>query len=93
MPTARCACVCAPDATRAVVLHDVVQASDEPRIEAKNATTLAKLERLKPLKYFMHTHKAVFVEVKVNPDLMAIHATRVVNEAAGRILNSKTASS
>jgi xanthine dehydrogenase YagR molybdenum-binding subunit len=42
----------------------------------------------------MHAHNAVFVEVKVDPELMTVHVTRVVNAvAAGRILNPKTARS
>jgi xanthine dehydrogenase YagR molybdenum-binding subunit len=42
----------------------------------------------------MHSHNAVFVEVKVDEDLGTIHVTRVVNAvAAGRIMNPKTARS
>ena len=82
------------DDTQAVVLRDLVQASGEPKIEAENSTVLAKLEMLKPPKYSMHAHNAVFVEVKVDPELMTVHVTRVVNAvAAGRILNPKTARS
>ncbi|MBJ6109970.1 xanthine dehydrogenase family protein molybdopterin-binding subunit [Hymenobacter sp. BT523] len=82
------------DATQAVVLRDLVQASGEPKMEAENSTTLAKLEMLKPPTHSMHAHNAVFVEVKVDPDLMTVHVTRVVNAvAAGRIINPKTARS
>ncbi len=82
------------DSTQAMVLRDVVQASGEPKIEAENSTIMAKLEMLKPPKYSMHAHNAVFVEVKVDPELMTVHVTRVVNAvAAGRIINSKTARS
>ncbi|MBH8556615.1 xanthine dehydrogenase family protein molybdopterin-binding subunit [Hymenobacter negativus] len=82
------------DATQAVVLRDLVQASGEPKMEAENSTTLAKLELLKPPTHSMHAHNAVFVEVKVDPELMTVHVTRVVNAvAAGRILNPKTARS
>ena len=82
------------DSTQAIVLRDVVQASGEPKLEAENSTVLAKLEMLKPPKYSMHAHNAVFVEVKVDPELMTVHVTRVVNAvAAGRIINPKTARS
>jgi xanthine dehydrogenase YagR molybdenum-binding subunit len=41
-----------------------------------------------------NTHTAIFAEVKVDEQLGVIHVTRVVNAvAAGRILNTKTASS
>ena len=82
------------DATQAAVLRDLVQASGEPKIEAENSTLMAKLAMVKPPKYSMHAHNAVFVEVKLDPDLMTLHVTRVVNAvAAGRILNPKTARS
>ena len=82
------------DATQAAVLRDLVQASGEPKIEAENSTLMAKLALVKPPKYSMHAHNAVFVEVKLDPDLMTLHVTRVVNAvAAGRILNPKTARS
>ncbi|OGX81225.1 xanthine dehydrogenase family protein molybdopterin-binding subunit [Hymenobacter glacialis] len=82
------------DSTKAMVLRDVVQASGEGKIEAQNAKEKSKLAALKPPKYSMHAHNAVFVEVKVDPDLMTVHVTRVVNAvAAGRILNPKTARS
>ena len=42
----------------------------------------------------MHAHNAVFVEVKMPPDLLNEHVTHVVNTvAAGRIINPKTARS
>jgi xanthine dehydrogenase YagR molybdenum-binding subunit len=82
------------DETQAVVLRDLVQASGEPKMEAENSTLLAKLEMLKPPTHSMHAHNAVFVEVKVDPELMTVHVTRVVNAvAAGRIINPKTARS
>ena len=41
-----------------------------------------------------NTHSAIFAEVKVDDQLGVIRVTRVVNAvAAGRILNTKTASS
>ncbi|WP_210522176.1 xanthine dehydrogenase family protein molybdopterin-binding subunit [Hymenobacter terricola] len=82
------------DATQAVVLRDLVQASGEPKIEAKNSKLPGLIGMVKPPKYSMHAHNAVFVEVKVDPDLMTVHVTRVVNAvAAGRIINPKTARS
>ena len=43
---------------------------------------------------FKDAHNTVFVEVKVAPDLLTVHVTRVVNTmAAGRISNPKTARS
>jgi xanthine dehydrogenase YagR molybdenum-binding subunit len=44
--------------------------------------------------YARNTHSAIFAEVKVDEELGVIRVTRVVNAvAAGRILNTKTASS
>ena len=44
--------------------------------------------------YAMHAHGAVFAEVKVDPDLGQIRATRVVGAfAAGRIINPRMARS
>ena len=66
-----------------------MQASGEPKLEAKAP---AKLNRLKRIKYSIHAHNAVFVEV--DEDLGTIHIARVVNAVtAGRILNPKTARS
>ncbi|MBO2008854.1 xanthine dehydrogenase family protein molybdopterin-binding subunit [Hymenobacter negativus] len=82
------------DLTQAVVLRDLVQASGEPKIEAQNSKLPGMVDMIKPPKYSMHAHNAVFVEVKVDPDLMTVHVTRVVNAvAAGRIINPKTARS
>ncbi len=79
------------DSSQAIVLRDLVQASGEAKIEAE---ATAKPDKLKQLKYSIHAHNAVFVEVKVDEDLGTIHVTRVVNAvAAGRILNPKTARS
>ena len=39
----------------------------------------------------MHAHNDVFMEVKVAPDLLTVHVTRMVNTvAAGYIINPKT---
>jgi len=82
------------DLDQAVVLRDLVQASGEPRLEGENSKLPGMLGMLKPQKYSMHAHNAVFVEVQIDEDLGTIHVTRVVNAvAAGRILNPKTARS
>jgi xanthine dehydrogenase YagR molybdenum-binding subunit len=47
-----------------------------------------------PSRYAMHAHGAVFAEVKVDPDLGQIRATRLVGAfAAGRIINPRLARS
>ncbi len=47
-----------------------------------------------PSSYAMHAHGAVFAEVKVDPDLGQIRATRLVGAfAAGRIINPRLARS
>ncbi|MDF7811989.1 xanthine dehydrogenase family protein molybdopterin-binding subunit [Hymenobacter sp. YC55] len=75
----------------AVVIRDVLQASGEEKLEA---TSNSGPDMIKQLPYSLHSHNAVFVEVKVDEDLGTVHVTRVVNAvAAGRILNTKTARS
>ncbi|TPG71730.1 xanthine dehydrogenase family protein molybdopterin-binding subunit [Hymenobacter nivis] len=79
------------DVSRSVAITDILAASGEAKIEAdgKAGPNPANL-----LKYSMHSHNAVFVEVKVDEDLGTVHVTRVVDAvAAGRILNPKTARS
>ncbi|UYZ63766.1 xanthine dehydrogenase family protein molybdopterin-binding subunit [Hymenobacter weizhouensis] len=79
------------DPDRAVVLREVLQASGKEELKA---TTTALPNKLKQHKYSMHSHNAVFAEVKVDEELGTVHVTRVVNAvAAGRILNQKTARS
>ncbi|MGI4885630.1 MAG: xanthine dehydrogenase family protein molybdopterin-binding subunit [Janthinobacterium lividum] len=79
------------DISRAVSIQDILAASGEAKVEAESS---AKPNPINMLKYSMHSHNAVFVEVKVDEDLGTIHVTRVVNAvAAGRILNPKTARS
>ncbi|SNR59755.1 xanthine dehydrogenase family protein molybdopterin-binding subunit [Hymenobacter mucosus] len=79
------------DPNQAVVIRDVLQASGESKIETDSS---AMPNYLKQMPYSMHSHNAVFAEVKVDPDLGTVHVTRVVNAvAAGRILNTKTARS
>ncbi|QIX60138.1 xanthine dehydrogenase family protein molybdopterin-binding subunit [Hymenobacter sp. BT18] len=79
------------DASQAVVLRDVLQASGETKVEADSS---AMPNMLKQQQYSLHSHNIVFAEVKVDEELGTVHVTRVVNAvAAGRILNLKTARS
>jgi xanthine dehydrogenase YagR molybdenum-binding subunit len=79
------------DPNQAVVIRDVLQASGKAQFEAETSATP---NLLKQSSHSMHSHNAVFVEVKVDEDLGTVHVTRVVNAvAAGRILNPKTARS
>ncbi|QJX48985.1 xanthine dehydrogenase family protein molybdopterin-binding subunit [Hymenobacter taeanensis] len=79
------------DPNQSVVIKDVLQASGKEQLEAN---TSAMPNYLKQMPYSMHSHNAVFAEVKVDEDLGTVHVTRVVNAvAAGRILNAKTARS
>ncbi|MET0268182.1 MAG: xanthine dehydrogenase family protein molybdopterin-binding subunit [Duganella sp.] len=49
---------------------------------------------LKQMKFQRSTHSAVFVEVRVDPELGTVRVTRVVSAvAAGRIINARTARS
>ncbi|MGI4741576.1 MAG: xanthine dehydrogenase family protein molybdopterin-binding subunit [Janthinobacterium lividum] len=79
------------DISRTVAIRDVLATSGKEEVEAEGK---AGPNPINQLKYSMHSHNAVFVEVKVDEDLGTIHVTRVVNAvAAGRILNPKTARS
>ncbi|RYE90671.1 MAG: xanthine dehydrogenase family protein molybdopterin-binding subunit, partial [Cytophagaceae bacterium] len=79
------------DITRSVAIQDILAASGEAKIEADGK---AAPNPINMLKYSMHSHNAVFVEVKVDEDLGTVHVTRVVDAvAAGRIINPKTARS
>jgi xanthine dehydrogenase YagR molybdenum-binding subunit len=79
------------DIEKSVAIKDVLAASGEDKVEAESG---AQPNPINQLKYSMHSHNAVFVEVKVDEDLGTVHVTRVVNAvAAGRILNPKTARS
>ncbi|MDJ0364684.1 xanthine dehydrogenase family protein molybdopterin-binding subunit [Hymenobacter sp. H14-R3] len=79
------------DIDRSVAIADVLATSGEATVEAESG---AEPNPVNMLKYSMHSHNAVFVEVKVDEDLGTVHVTRVVNAvAAGRVLNPKTARS
>jgi xanthine dehydrogenase YagR molybdenum-binding subunit len=77
------------DASRAVPIADAMRHSAVDRIEQEKSTTFAD-----DGSRAHNTHSAVFAEVKVDEQLGVIRVTRVVSAvAAGRILNTKTATS
>jgi xanthine dehydrogenase YagR molybdenum-binding subunit len=72
-----------------VSIADAMRHGGMDRIEQEKGTRFAKDEA-----HAHNVHSAVFVEVKVDEELGIIRVTRVVSAvAAGRILNTKTASS
>jgi xanthine dehydrogenase YagR molybdenum-binding subunit len=76
-------------ASRAVSIADAMRHGTVDRIEREKSTTFANDGA-----HAHNTHSAVFAEVKVDEQLGVIRVTRVVSAvAAGRILNTKTASS
>jgi xanthine dehydrogenase YagR molybdenum-binding subunit len=77
------------DASRAVSIADAMRHGGVDRIEREESTTFAD-----DGSHAHNTHSAVFAEVKVDEQLGVIRVTRVVSAiAAGRILNTKTATS
>ncbi|MGC2523787.1 MAG: xanthine dehydrogenase family protein molybdopterin-binding subunit [Stellaceae bacterium] len=77
------------DASRAVSIADAMRHGGVDRIEQEKSTTFED-----DGSHARNTHSAVFAEVKVDEELGVIRVTRVVSAvAAGRILNTKTASS
>jgi xanthine dehydrogenase YagR molybdenum-binding subunit len=77
------------DALRTVSIADAMRHGGVDRIEQETTTTFAQ-----DSSHAQNTHSAVFAEVKVDEQLGVIRVTRVVSAvAAGRILNTKTASS
>ncbi len=77
----------APD--KAVSIADIMRHGGVERIARETANKPDA-----PEGYAHNTHSAVFAEVKIDEELGVIRVTRVVNAvAAGRILNTKTASS
>jgi len=77
------------DALRAVSIANAMRHGGADRIEKEEAITFAHEGP-----YAHNVHSAIFAEVKVDEQLGVIRVTRVVNAvAAGRILNTKTASS
>jgi xanthine dehydrogenase YagR molybdenum-binding subunit len=77
------------DAGRSVSIADAMRQGAVDRIEHK-----ASAEFKEDNKHARNAHSAVFAEVKIDEQLGIIRVTRVVSAvAAGRILNTKTASS
>jgi xanthine dehydrogenase YagR molybdenum-binding subunit len=77
------------DASRAVSIADAMRHGNVDRIEQEKATNPAH-----DATHASNTHAAIFAEVKVDEQLSVIRVMRVVSAvAAGRILNTKTASS
>ena len=77
------------DASRAVSIAEAMRHGSVDRIEQEKSTTFDHGGS-----HAHNTHSAVFAEVKVDEQLDVIRVTRVVSAvAAGRILNTKTASS
>lgn len=77
------------DASRAVSIADAMRQGAVDRIEQEITTTPVHDHTRAS-----NTHAAIFAEVKVDEQLGVIRVARVVNAvAAGRILNTKTASS
>ena len=77
------------DASRAVSIAEAMRHGGVDRIEQEKPTTFAD-----DGSHALNTHSAVFAEVKIDEQLGVIRVTRVVSAvAAGRILNTKTASS
>jgi xanthine dehydrogenase YagR molybdenum-binding subunit len=77
------------DQSRTVSIAEAMRHGAVDRIAQEKATTFANNGL-----YSHNTHSAIFAEVKVDEQLGVIRVTRVVDAvAAGRILNTKTASS
>jgi xanthine dehydrogenase YagR molybdenum-binding subunit len=77
------------DASRAVSIADAMRYGGVDRIEQERTTNPSD-----DAARAHNTHAAIFAEVKVDEQLGVIRVTRVVSAvAAGRILNTKTASS
>jgi xanthine dehydrogenase YagR molybdenum-binding subunit len=77
------------DGSRAVSIADAMRHGAVDRIEQEKSTTFAD-----DGSHAHNTHSAIFAEVKVDEQLGVIRVTRIVSAvAAGRILNTKTASS
>ena len=86
---ADCKLVSRRDASRAVSIADVMRHGAVEHIEREITTTPAE-----DASRAHNAHSAVFAEVKVDEQLGVIRVTRIVSAvAAGRILNTKTASS
>ncbi len=79
------------DESRSESYADILGRAGRAAIEGKGASVS---NMGAPSSYAMHAHGAVFAEVKVDPDLGQIRATRLVGAfAAGRIINPRLARS
>jgi xanthine dehydrogenase YagR molybdenum-binding subunit len=77
------------DASRAVSIAEAMRQSGVDRIDEERSTTFQD-----DGSQAHNTHSAVFVEVKVDEQIGIVRVTRIVSAvAAGRILNTKTATS
>ena len=77
------------DQSRGVTIAEVMRHAGVDRVEQERSTTFTD-----DGSQAHNTHSAIFAEVKVDEQLGVIRVTRVVSAvAAGRILNTKTASS
>ncbi len=77
------------DSSIGVSIAEVMRGGDVDRIDQEQATTFSD-----DGSQAHNTHSAVFAEVKVDEELGVVRVTRIVSAvAAGRILNTKTASS
>ena len=77
------------DASHAVSIAEAMRHGGVDRIEEERSTTFEESDL-----HAHNAHSAIFAEVKVDEQLGVIRVTRVVSAvAAGRILNTKTASS
>ncbi|MGJ5047809.1 xanthine dehydrogenase family protein molybdopterin-binding subunit [Bradyrhizobium oligotrophicum] len=83
------AIVAIADRNRSVPMADVMRHGGMDRIEKERGSEFEDDD-----KHAHNTHSAVFAEVKIDEELGVVRVTRIVNAvAAGRILNTKTASS
>ncbi len=83
------AIVAISDRSRSLAMSDVMRHGGKDRIEKERGSDFEDDD-----KHAHNAHSAVFAEVKVDEELGVIRVTRIVNAvAAGRILNTKTASS
>lgn len=78
------------DPTKGEAFGDILRRANKPYVEAEGTCSTPEAKK----HYAMHAFGAVFAEVKVDPDLGQIRATRLVGAfASGRLLNAKLARS
>jgi xanthine dehydrogenase YagR molybdenum-binding subunit len=74
------------DPTRGESYAAILRRAGQPQVEGRGSASAAPARD----DYSAHAHGAVFAEVKVDPDLGQIRATRVIGAfAAGRIINPR----